>query len=55
MYSEYPSLKEADLLEGDLQFNIDYRGVYGSMIENWLQLDPIQIVGGNFEQLDFVK
>ena len=55
MYSEYPSLKEGDLLEGDLQFNIDYRGVYGSMIENWLHLDPNPVVGGNFEQLDFVK
>ena len=55
MYSEYPSLKEGDLLEGDLQFNIDYRGVYGSIIEHWLQLDPIPVVGGNFEQLDFVK
>ena len=55
MYSEYPSLKKGDLLEGDLQFNIDYRGVYGSMIENWLQLDPIPIVGGSFEQLGFVK
>jgi uncharacterized protein (DUF1501 family) len=55
MYSEYPSLEEGDLLEGDLQFNIDYRGVYGSMIENWLHLDPIKVVGGNFEQLDFVK
>ena len=55
MYSEYPSLKEGDLLEGDLQFNIDYRGVYGSMIENWVHLDPIPVVGGNFEQLDFVK
>ena len=55
MYSEYPSLKEGDLLEGDLQFNIDYRGVYGSMIENWLQLDPIPVVGGSFEQLGFVK
>lgn len=55
MYSEYPSLKESDLLEGDLQFNVDYRGVYGSMVENWLQLDPITVVGGNFEQLDFVR
>ena len=55
MYSEYPSLKEGDLLEGDLQFNVDYRGVYGSMVENWLQLDPITVVGGNFEQLDFVR
>ena len=55
MYCEYPSLKEGDLLEGDLQFNVDYRGVYGSMVENWLQLDPITVVGGNFEQLDFVR
>ena len=55
MYSEYPSLKENNLLEGDLQFNVDYRGVYGSMVENWLQLDPITVVGGNFEQLDFVR
>ena len=55
MYSEYPSLKESNLLEGDLQFTVDYRGVYGSMVENWLQLDPITVVGGNFEQLDFVR
>ena len=55
MYSEYPSLKESNLLEGDLQFNVDYRGVYGSMVENWLQLDPMTVVGGNFEQLDFVR
>ena len=55
MYSEYPSLKESNLLEGDLQFNVDYRGVYGSMVENWLHLDPITVVGGNFEQLDFVR
>ena len=54
MYSQYPSLKEGDLLEGDLHFNIDYRGVYGTMVEKWLGLDPVPVVGGNFEQLDFV-
>jgi uncharacterized protein (DUF1501 family) len=54
MYSEYPSLKEEDLLEGDLHYNIDYRGVYGTMVENWLGLDPVPVVGGSFEQLDFV-
>src|SRR5918996_2043542 len=51
MYSEYPSLKEEDLLEGDLHYNIDYRGVYGTMVEKWLGLDPVSVVGGNFEQL----
>ena len=54
MYSEYPSLKEGDLLEGDLHFNIDYRGVYGTMVEKWLGLDATPVVGGNFEQLSFV-
>lgn len=54
MYSEYPSLNEGDLLEGDLHFNIDFRGVYGTMVEKWLGLDAVPVVGGNFEQLDFV-
>ena len=55
MYSEYPSLREEDLLEGDLHFNIDYRGIYGTIVENWLGLDPVPVVGGSFEQLDFVR
>ena len=55
MYSEYPSLREGDLLEGDLHFNIDYRGIYGTIVENWLGLDPVPLVGGSFEQLAFVK
>ena len=53
-YSEFPSLRPADLIEGDLQFNIDFRGVYGSIVENWLGLDPVSVVGGHFEQLAFV-
>ena len=54
MYSEYPSLAEADLVEGDLAFNTDFRGVYGTLVEKWLRLDAQPVVGGNFEQLEFV-
>ena len=54
LYSEYPSLKAEDLLEGDLHFNFDYRGVYGTMVEKWFGLDAQSVVGGNFEQLGFV-
>ena len=54
LYSEFPSLKPADLIEGDLQHNIDFRGIYGSIVENWLGLDPVPVVGGHFEQLAFV-
>jgi uncharacterized protein (DUF1501 family) len=54
MYSEYPSLKEEELLEGDLHYNVDFRGVYGTMVEKWLGLDAAPVVGGHFEQLAFV-
>ena len=54
MYGEYPSLKESDLLEGDLNFGVDFRGVYGTMVERWLGLDAKVVVGGTFEQLAFV-
>jgi len=54
MYSEYPSLKPADLQQGDLAPNYDFRGFYATVVEKWLGLDAVPIVGGNFEQLDFV-
>jgi uncharacterized protein (DUF1501 family) len=54
MYSEYPSLKAEDLVQGDLEPNYDFRGFYSTVIEKWLGLDPVPIVDGTFEQLDFV-
>jgi uncharacterized protein (DUF1501 family) len=54
MYSEYPSLKAEDLVQGDLEPNYDFRGFYSTVIEKWLGLDPVPIVNGTFEQLDFV-
>ena len=54
MYSQYPSLKPEDLTQGDLAPNYDFRGFYATIIERWLGLDPVPIVGGQFEQLDFV-
>ncbi|NQW24143.1 MAG: DUF1501 domain-containing protein [SAR202 cluster bacterium] len=54
IYSEYPSLKGENLVEGDLKHNIDFRGVYGTVAEKWLGLDATPIVGGKFEQLAFV-
>ena len=54
MYGEYPSLAASDLVEGDLAFNTDFRGVYGALVEQWLGLDAQPIVGGRFEQPEFV-
>ena len=52
LYAEYPSLAPADWLYGeDLRHTIDFRGVYGTLLEQWLGLDPVPIVGGVYEQI----
>ena len=54
MHGVYPSLKEEDLLDGDLHFQVDFRSVYSTLAEKWLGLDAQPIVGGNYEKLTFV-
>ncbi len=54
LYGEYPSLDESKLLEGDLHFNNDFRGLYSTLLENWIGIDSKTIVGGNFEKMDFI-
>ena len=55
LYGQYPSIKEADQLEGDLHFNNDFRTTYSTIIERWFGLDAAPIVNGRFEQFDFIK
>ena len=54
MHGIYPSLEEEALLDGDLHFQVDFRSVYSTLVENWLGLDAQPIVGGNFEKLEFI-
>ena len=54
LYGEYPSLEGNKLLEGDLQFNNDFRGLYSTILEKWMGLDAKPIVNGTFEQMDFI-
>jgi len=54
LYGEYPSLEASQLVEGDLRFNNDFRGTYATLLEKWMGLDSKPIVGGTFEQLDFL-
>ena len=52
LYSEYPSLKPADWAKGeDLEHTIDFRGIYGTMLEQWMSIEASPIVGGHFEQI----
>jgi uncharacterized protein (DUF1501 family) len=52
LYSEYPSLKPSEWLNGeDLRHTVDFRSVYSTMLQQWMGLDPQPIVGGSYEQL----
>ena len=53
LYSEYPSLDPARWLHGeDLDWTIDYRGIYSTILDQWLGLDSVPIVDGQFEQIN---
>ena len=54
LYGEYPSLEDNKLVEGDLAFNNDFRGLYSTLLEKWMGLDAKPIVNGSFEQFDFI-
>ncbi len=54
MYGAYPSLKPEDLTQGDLAPSYDFRGFYATLVDKWLGLDAVPIVGGQFEQMAFV-
>ena len=52
LYSEYPSLERSEWENGeDLKHTIDFRGVYGTVLEQWLGVEATPIVGGDFEQI----
>ena len=54
IYGSYPSLEPSQQEEGgNLKFNLDYRSMYSTILEDWFQLAPEPIVGGNFERVKF--
>ena len=55
LYGEYPSLEPEKLDDGDLQWNNDFRSTYATILEKWMGLDANPILGGTYEQLDFIK
>ncbi len=54
-YGEYPSLEPSEQEEGgNLRFNLDFRSIYTTISQDWLGLDPVEIVGGQFEGPKFI-
>ena len=52
LYSEYPPLDPREWEHGeDLRHMIDFRGVYSTVLEQWLNVEAAPIVKGHFEQI----
>lgn len=53
LIGDHPSLTDLDH-EGDMKFHTDFRSVYATLLENWLEIPSEKILGGKFAKLDFV-
>jgi uncharacterized protein (DUF1501 family) len=54
LLGRYPSLAPADLFQGDVKYNVDFRCAYATVLENWLKTKSAPILGRQFTPLPFV-
>jgi len=53
IYGSHPSLTDLD--HGDLKYSIDFRSVYATILHDWLEADPAQVLGSSFATINFVS
>ena len=41
----------SDLVDGDLKVQLDFRSIYASILEQWLGINPTDVLGEKFDQL----
>lgn len=51
-YNEAPNLSDLD--DGDLKYQIDFRRIYASILDNWLDANSQNILDGRFQKLGFI-
>jgi uncharacterized protein (DUF1501 family) len=52
LHSKPPSLTDLD--DGDLKYTTDFRRVYATLLERWLNADSAKVLGSKFEPVDFI-
>ncbi len=52
IYNPAPDLQHLD--NGDLKYEIDFRNVYATLLDKWLDVDNKQVLNKRFAGLDFV-
>jgi uncharacterized protein (DUF1501 family) len=54
VFGEQPSLTRT-VDSGNLQYNVDFRSVYQTLIRDWLQADPMSVLGASFPELPIIQ
>ena len=54
MLGAEPSLAPADLKDGDIQYNTDFRSVYASILQDWMKTNSLPILGRQFPTIPIV-
>ena len=52
---KHPSLRPGDLDDGDLKHHTDFRQVYATLLDRWLEADSRRVLDGKFEHLGLLK
>ena len=52
-YNETPNLSQLDN-NGDLKYTIDFRSVYATILDKWLEVNDKTILNKSFDKLDFI-
>ncbi|MBW1296849.1 DUF1501 domain-containing protein [Aquimarina litoralis] len=53
IYNELPNLSDLDS-NGDIKFTVDFRSIYASILNNWLEVNDQTILGTGFDKLSFI-
>ncbi|MHA7058354.1 DUF1501 domain-containing protein [Aquimarina sp. M1] len=53
IYNELPKLSDLDT-NGDLKYTIDFRSIYASILNNWLEVRDQDVLNKTFKKLDFI-
>lgn len=52
VYNNSPDL--SNLNDGDLNYEIDFRSLYSTVLNKWLEANDTKILGGNFDRLNVI-
>ncbi len=53
IFGEHPNLRALSDID-DLQYRIDFRSYYATILERWLEVDSREVLGEPFELIDFI-